>query len=50
MQLSGRADILRPFIWSRVSDLMRFRDEYDKGTALSSVQISVKAQRRPCND
>jgi hypothetical protein len=30
MQMGEGADILRPIIWSRVSDLMRFRD----GTAM----------------
>jgi hypothetical protein len=31
-QLVGRADFLRPSVWSRVFGLMRFRDESDKGT------------------
>jgi hypothetical protein len=30
--LDGRADILRPFIWS-ISGLMQFRDGSEKGTA-----------------
>jgi hypothetical protein len=29
----------RPFIWNRVSGLMRFRDGSDKGTASSFVQM-----------
>jgi hypothetical protein len=33
---------LRPFIWSRVSGLMRFRDGSDKGTASHFVQMSGK--------
>jgi hypothetical protein len=31
--LGGDADILRPFIWSRVSGLMQLDDGSDKGTA-----------------
>jgi hypothetical protein len=37
---------LRLFIWSRVSGLMQFRDGSDKGTALHSVQISEKLDKR----
>jgi hypothetical protein len=33
MQLDERADFLRPFIWSRVSGLMQFRNGSDKETA-----------------
>jgi hypothetical protein len=33
MQLGGRADFLRPFIWSHVSGLTRFRNGSDKETA-----------------
>jgi hypothetical protein len=36
------ADLLCPFIRSRVSGLMRFRDGSHKGTAANCVQISVK--------
>jgi hypothetical protein len=32
-QMGGHADILDPFIWSRVSGQMRFRNGSDKGTA-----------------
>jgi hypothetical protein len=37
---------LRPFIWSRVSSLMRFRKRSDKCTLSNFVQISVKVWRR----
>jgi hypothetical protein len=40
MQLGGRADFLRPFIWSCVSGLMRFCDGSEERTALNFVQIS----------
>jgi hypothetical protein len=46
-QLGGHADILRPFIWSRVSGLMRFHDGFDIGTASNFVQISEKVGQRP---
>jgi hypothetical protein len=35
--LSGCADFSRPFIWSRVSGLMRFHDGSDKGTTSNFV-------------
>jgi hypothetical protein len=38
---------LRPFIWSCVSVLMRYRDGSDKGTASNFVQVSEKVRRRP---
>jgi hypothetical protein len=38
---------LRPFIWSRVSGLMRFRYGSDKGTALNFVEIKEKVRWRP---
>jgi hypothetical protein len=41
-QLRGSANSLRPFIWSRVSGLMRFLDGYNKGTASHCVQISTE--------
>jgi hypothetical protein len=44
-QLGGRADFLRHFIWSRVSDIMAFLDGADEGRATNSVQISEKARR-----
>jgi hypothetical protein len=46
MQLDRYADFLRPFIWSLVFSLMRFRDGSDKGTTLNCVQISEKVLRR----
>jgi hypothetical protein len=46
-QLSGGADFLHPFIWSRVSGLMRFRHGSDKWTASNFVRISGKMRRRP---
>jgi hypothetical protein len=39
MKLGGLADLLCPFIWSRVSGLMPFRDGSNKGTASNFVQI-----------
>jgi hypothetical protein len=39
MHLGGRANFLRPYIWSRVSGLMRFRSGSDKGTASHFVII-----------
>jgi hypothetical protein len=42
-QLGGRADSLRLSIWSRVSGLMGFCDQFDKGTASNFVQISGKS-------
>jgi hypothetical protein len=42
-QLGGRADFLRPFIRSHVSDLMQFPNESDKGTA-SVHQILCKSR------
>jgi hypothetical protein len=44
-QLGGRADLLRPFIWSRVSDLMRFREGSDKGTATDFVHVWENMRR-----
>jgi hypothetical protein len=32
-KLVGHADFVRPFIWSRVSGVMRFRDGSDTGIA-----------------
>jgi hypothetical protein len=43
--MSGFADFLRRFIWSRVSGLMLFRDGANKGT-ISNVQISKKKKVR----
>jgi hypothetical protein len=40
-------EVLRHFICSSVSCLMRIRDGYDKGTASDFVQISEKLRRRP---
>jgi hypothetical protein len=40
-------DCLRPFIWRRVSGLMRLRDGPDKGTSTNFVQISQKVRRSP---
>jgi hypothetical protein len=40
MQLGGHADFIPPFIWSRVSCLMRFPDGSNKGTASNFMQIS----------
>jgi hypothetical protein len=40
MQLGGRADFLRPYIWNHVSGLMRFLEGSNKGTACNFVQIS----------
>jgi hypothetical protein len=37
---------LRPFISSRLTGLMRFRDGYNKGTASNFVQISEKVRRK----
>jgi hypothetical protein len=45
-QLGGHADFLRPFIWSRLSGLLRFHDVSDNGYALNVVQISEKLRRR----
>jgi hypothetical protein len=42
-QLGGRTDVLSPFIWSCVSDLMQFCDGSDKGTLSNFVQISGKS-------
>jgi hypothetical protein len=39
----GCAGFLRPFIWSRVSGLMRFRDGSNSECASNFVQISVKS-------
>jgi hypothetical protein len=51
IQLGGRADILRPFIWSHVSGLMNFCDGFDKGTPSNFVKISEKVRNRyPGND
>jgi hypothetical protein len=44
-QLSGLADFLCPFIWSRVSGLLRFCNGLNKETALNFVQISGKVRR-----
>jgi hypothetical protein len=33
-QLSGRADLLRPFVWSRVSGLKGFRDGSNKRNSI----------------
>jgi hypothetical protein len=41
-QLGDVLICLQPFIWSRVSGLMRFRDRSDKGTASNFVSISEK--------
>jgi hypothetical protein len=40
MQLGGRTDFLRPFIWSRVYGLMRFLGGSNKGAASNFVQIT----------
>jgi hypothetical protein len=42
--------LLRPFIWSRVSGLMRLRDGSDKGTASNFVKISEMRDGDPGND
>jgi hypothetical protein len=49
-QLGGSADFLRPFIWSRISGLMRFRDGSGKGRASDFVQISLKCDGDPGKD
>jgi hypothetical protein len=43
----GCTECLRPFIWSSVCGLMRFRDGSNKETASNVVQISEKVGRRP---
>jgi hypothetical protein len=43
-QLGGCVDFLRPFIWSRVSGLVLFRDGSDKGTASNLVPVSEKVR------
>jgi hypothetical protein len=43
-QPGGRAEYLRPFIWSRVSGMTRFRDGSDIECASNFVQISEKMQ------
>jgi hypothetical protein len=45
--VGGRTDFLRPFIWSRVTGLMRFRDGSNKETASNFVQSSENLGRRP---
>jgi hypothetical protein len=39
--------LLRPFLWSRASGLMRLRNGSDKGRTSNFVQISEKGRRRP---
>jgi hypothetical protein len=41
-QLGGRADFLRPFIWSSASGLMRFCHGSDKGAAQSFIKVIQK--------
>jgi hypothetical protein len=48
--LGGYADLLRPFIWSRVSGLMRFRDGSDSECASRFVQVSEQCDGDPGND
>jgi hypothetical protein len=38
MKQGGHADFLNPFIWSRVSDLMEFRNRSDSDCASDFVQ------------
>jgi hypothetical protein len=40
--LGGSAGLLRPFIWSRVSDLMRIRDGSNSERSSNFAQISEK--------
>jgi hypothetical protein len=49
-QRGGRANFLRHFIWSRVSRLIRFRDESDKGTASNLCKSHKKCDTDPRND
>jgi hypothetical protein len=46
-QLSGCADSLCPFIWSRVCGLVRLCDGSDKGTESNFVHFSEKIRQRP---
>jgi hypothetical protein len=42
--------IFCPFIWSRVSDLVRFQEGFDRERAPSFVQISIKSDGDRGND